>query len=175
MSIGIQPYDDHGAMAVFSDLDAHDLMEAQLVRGPVAVTHLGLWADWRSMRPAWVESYLLTTAPAGGKPFAVAVIANTGQAGVAQAAFLARNHARFARPIAKAAVQMRSYFPRMMDARGIHRIEARCWAGHPTAPRFLASIGFGLDCFMTGFGTDGHASFMQFSTTLVPPATPTGD
>ena len=173
MSIGIQPYDDHGAMAVLRDLDAYDLMEAQLVRGPVAMSHLGLWADWRSMRPAWVEGYLLTTA--GGQPFAVLAIVNTGQAGVAQAAFLARNHVRFARPIAQAAVQMRRSLPVMMATQGIHRIEARCWAGHPTAPRFLASIGFGLDCFMTGFGTDGHASFIQFSTTLVPPVTPTGD
>jgi hypothetical protein len=171
MSIGIQPYDDHGAMVVFSDLDAYDLMEAHLVRGS-AMSHLGLFGDWRSMRPAWIESHVLTTR---GRPFAVLAIANTGQAGVAQAAFLARNHAKFRRAIAEAAVIMRSDLPILMEDRGIHRIEARCWTGHPTAARFLAAIGFDLECFMTGFGPDGRAGFIQFAATLVPPSPPTGD
>jgi hypothetical protein len=171
MAIGIQPYDDHAAMAVFRDLDAHDLMEAHLVRGG-AMSHLGLFADWRSMRPAWIESHVLTT---GTVPFAVLAIANTGQAGVAQAAFLARSHARYRRAIAQAAVIMRHELPILMQERGIHRIEARCWIDHPTAARFLAAVGFELECFMTGFGADGRAGFIQFAATHVPPSPPTGD
>lgn len=171
MSIGIQPYDDHGAMAVFRDLDAHDLMEAHLVRGQT-MGHLGLFADWRAMRPAWVEGHVLTIR---GDPFAVLAIVNTGQAGVAQAAFLARNHARFRPQIAQAAVMMRICLPVLMQDRGIHRIEARCWADHPTAPRFLAALGFEMECVMPGFGADGRACFQQFAATLVPPSPLTED
>lgn len=162
MPIGVRPYDDHGAMAVFRDLDSADLREAMLVRG-ADVTHLGLFAEWRAMRPAWVAGHVLTTRAAGGAPFAVVAIVSTGQAGVAQAAFLARHHAWHRLSIARAGALIRAALPRFCAERGIHRIEARCWAQHPTARRFLDRLGFRLECVMPGFGPDGRADFLQFA------------
>jgi len=158
-AIGIRAYDDHGAMAVFRDLDPHDLAEAQIVRGEDA-THLALFADWRAMRPAWIASHVLT---ARGQPFAVLAVSHTGQAGVAQAAFLSRDHRRFRTAIARAAVMIRAGMPGWAVEHGIRRIEARCWGGHPTAPDFLYAIGFTPECAMSGFGPDGRAEFAQYA------------
>lgn len=165
--IGVQPYDAHGAMAVLSSLDPFDWIEAQMVRGEL-VTHLGLFADWHMMRGAWVASHVLTTRKAGGSPFAVLAISNTGQAGVAQAAFLARDHTRYRLPIARTAILMRAAIGSFCAERGIHRIEARCWADHPTAARFLASIGFVREAIMPGFGPAGEAVFLQFAYVPLP-------
>lgn len=163
--IDVQPYDDHAAMAVFRNLDPHDVIEAEVMRGQSS-SHLALWADWRAMRASWVASYVLSTGrpdQLGQTPFAVVALGNTGQAGVAQGAFLARSHKRFRGPIARAAVVIRHQLPRLCADLGIHRVEARCYAGHPTAQGFLRAIGFECDCAMRGFGADGTATFMQFA------------
>lgn len=163
--IDVQPYDDHGAMAVFRNLDPHDVIEAEVMRGQPS-SHLALWADWRAMRPSWVASYVLRTGrprSATGTPFAVVALGNTGQCGVAQGAFLARSHQEFRGPMARAAVTIRHQMPILCEQLGIHRIEARCHIGHPTAVGFLRSIGFELDCVMNGFGPDGQATFLQYA------------
>ena len=81
-------------------------LEAEVIRGAPS-THLALWADWRMMQAARVESWVAVTA-AGGVPFAVLAVANSGQAGVAEAALLARDHRAFRRPLAALAAMMLS-------------------------------------------------------------------
>lgn len=161
--IDARAYDDMAAMVVFRDLDAHDLQEASLVRG-ARVSHLRLFAEWTAVQANAVLSLVLYTAPdRTGWPFAVLALANTGQAGVAQAALLARNHRRFARSLAEAGVLVRARMPAFCAERGIHRIEARAWSDHPTAPRFLTAMGFRAECAMPGFGASGSHSFVQFA------------
>lgn len=161
--IQTRPYDSQSAYAVLSRLDLSDHIEAELVRGEPA-QGLDLFADWRSMRGAWIGSHVFCTAPAlGAEAFAVGAIVNTGQAGVAQAALLARDHRIFRRPLAELGLQLSWRLPAWCAGRGIHRVEARCWAQHPTAPRFLSMIGFQHEADLPGFGADGRAVFSQFS------------
>lgn len=167
MTIRVRPYDDLSAMAVLSALDAQDQIEAELTRGAPA-SALALFADWRQMEPLRVASHVALTA--GGQPFAVFALANTGQAGVAQAALLARDHRRHRIDLARLAVLIRHAFPRLAAACGIHRIEARSWAGHPTAARLLAAMGFAHECDMTGFGQSGAITFRQFAWIAPAPA-----
>lgn len=163
MNITTRPYDDLAAMAVFRNLDVHDHLEAELVRG-ASTTHLGLFGDWRAMQPHHVLSLVAITAPnRGATPFAVLCLANTGQAGVAQAALLARNHALFRTPLRELVRAMARHLPIEARTRGIHRIEARCWAGHPTASRLLSALGFVPEADLYGFGADGRAVFRQFA------------
>lgn len=161
----IQPraYDELAAMAVFRGLDPHDLLEAQITRGR-SVSHLALFSDWHAMQAHAVLSLVVfTDPPSGAKPFGVLMLGNTGQAGVAQAAFLARDHGRFRRELVQAARAIRMDMPVFCRERGIHRIEARAWAGHPRAPRFLQAIGFQAEAVMPGFGASGAETFIQFA------------
>lgn len=158
--IRVRPFTDLAAMAVFRHLDPSDQLEAELVRGAPAQA-LGLFADWRAAAAGGVLNLVLETA--GATPFAVLALGHTGQAGVAQAALLARDHGRFRRPLAEAAVLIRARMPGWCAERGIHRIEARCWAGHPTAAGLLTGIGFAHEADMPGFGADGAVVFRQFA------------
>lgn len=168
--IQLRAYDPAGALAVMQRLDPADLAEAQLIRGSRA-TGPELFADWHAMQGARVASWMLLTSPArGAVPFALVGVANTGQAGVAQAAFLAREHARFRRELVAAAGLIVAEMPAWCAKAGIWRIEARAWAGHPTAPRFLSALGFACEARMPGFGPDGAATFLQFA--WVAPAAP---
>ncbi len=161
--IQTRPYDELAAVAVFRGLDPHDLLEAQIVRG-VAATHLALFSDWHAMQAHAVLSIVVLTGPVrGAVPFGVLMLGNTGQAGVAQAAFLARDHFRFRRELVQAARAIRAEMPRFCRARGINRIEARAWAGHPRAHRFLGAIGFEAEAIMHGFGAQGAEAFIQFA------------
>lgn len=172
--IQLRPYEDLAAMAVLQRLDPMDRVEAELVRG-AATTHLALFADWRAMQPARVASWVVLTDPSrGSDPFALLAIGNTGQAGVAEAALLARDHGRFRRPLAVLAATLRSEMPGWAMERGIHRIEARCWAGHPTASRLLAAIGFAHEADMPGFGGTGTTVYRQFAW-LSPALSPSPD
>jgi len=165
--ITLAPFDNLGAMAVLSRLDPSDLIEAHLVRG-VHADHLTLFADWRGMQAQAVLSLVLKDDRRGGKPFAVLALSNTGQAGVAQAALLARDHAAHWRALATAALMIRAGLPEYCAEWGIYRIEARCWAGHPSAARFLTHCGFAPETDMPGFGPDGTAIFRQFAW-ITPP------
>lgn len=158
--IEVRPYEDQAAHAVLGFLDIHDHIEAELVRGQAA-GGLALFADWRAMRGAWVAGHVFATRQ--GQPFAVGAIVNTGQAGVASAALLARDHSRFRRPLAALALRIAAELPAFCRRNGIHRVEARCWAGHPTAPRLLHALGFTPEARLPGFGADGSAEFLQFA------------
>lgn len=160
--IQLRPWEDMAAAAVFRALDPSDLLEAELVRG-AAVGHLALWADWRSIEPLRLASFVALTA--GGNPFAVFGLVHTGQAGVASAALLARDHRVFRRPLAQLAVILRDAFPGHCRERGVHRVEARSWSAHPTAPRLLAALGFRAEARMPGFGPDGATEFTQWAWT----------
>jgi hypothetical protein len=161
--IQVRAYDPAGALAVMQRLDPADLAEARLTRGQAA-TGAELFADWHAMQGARVASWMLLTSPArGAVPFALVAVANTGQAGVAQAAFLARDHRRFRRELVMAAGLIAHDMPAWCTDAGIWRIEARAWAGHPSAARFLAAIGFDLEAHMPGFGPNGAETFLQFA------------
>jgi hypothetical protein len=158
-----RPYSDDAALAVLNRLDPSDHLEAEIVRG-TAASGYAIWADWRASQGIRVDSRVFFTGPErGAVPFAVGCLTHTGQAGVAGAAFLARDHRAFRRPIAVAAQMIRQHLPGLCAEMGVHRIEARCWAGHPTAPQFLALMGFARDAAMPGFGWDGAQTFLQFS------------
>lgn len=159
MAVTVRPFDPMACLSVFRLMDPHDHIEAELVRGQ-AVNGIELWADWRAIEGFRVLSFM---AQDGGTPFAVFGLVNTGQAGVAAGALLARSHERFRLPLARLGVMIRTALPDEAAARGIHRIEARCWAGHPTAARLLTALGFAHECDMPGFGRDGHAVYRQFA------------
>lgn len=167
MPLSLRPYEDLAALAVFQRLDPSDHREAEVTRG-AAATPLALWADWRAMQPACVISVIAFD---DDTPFAALALGNTGQGGVAQAALLARDHARFRRPLRALASRIRLHMPREAHHRGIWRIEARCWAGHPTAARLLSLLGFAHECRMPGFGRGQH-DFHQFAWTRRPPSDP---
>lgn len=165
--IQARPFTSLAAMAVFRQLDANDQLEAELVRG--APTHaLDLFADWRGAARGCLVNLVIETG--GGTPFAVLALAHTGVAGVAEAALLARDHARFRRQLAELAVMIRARMPGWCRENGVRRVEARCHASHPTAPRLLRNLGFVLEAPMFGFGGHGRATFLQFAATF--PADP---
>lgn len=154
---------DLAAFEVFKHLDPHDHREAEMARG-IAQTHLSLFADWRAVLGQMVFARVISERRTGAEhPFAVLGLTYTGLAGVAEAAFLARDHARYHRQVAAAALLIRAQLPTVAPALGIHRIEARCWAGHPTAATFLKHIGFSHEVDQRGFGTSGAETFRLFA------------
>lgn len=163
MQIDVRPYDDQSAMAVFRRLDVEDRIEAEIVRG-AGVTHLQLFAEWRQLQPVAVISRIAT---ANGVPIALFQLVNTGQAGVAAAAFLACDHRRHRRALALIGAAIRAGLPGFAADAGIRRIEARAWSAHPTASQFLTALGFWPECDMPGF-PGGHV-FRQFAWYGVPP------
>jgi hypothetical protein len=168
--IDLRHYEDLAAMAVLQALDPNDRIEAELIRG-AATTHLALFADWRAVQPVRVGSWVIhTSADRGAKPFALLALCNSGQAGVAEAALLARNHRVFRRQLALLAAVIRAEMPAFCARAGIHRIEARCWAGHPTAARLLSALGFTHEADMPGFGPGGTVTYRQFA--WISPAIP---
>ncbi|MEX0306040.1 MAG: hypothetical protein AB3N12_01525 [Ruegeria sp.] len=162
--IKAQHYNEHLAMSVLSNLDPHDLIEAQLIRGTYT-SHLALFSDWHACQPQAVLSLVLRDETRASQPFAVVTLHSTGQAGVAQAALLARNHKRHRRALAVACRQIREDMPDFCMQYGIHRVEARAHAGHPRASQFLTLCGFTHETDMPGFGADGRATFRQFAWT----------
>lgn len=174
--IRVRPFEDMAAMAVFRQIDIHDHMEAELVRG-VSYTTLGLFAEWRMAQAQGPLSLIAGCGPAE-RPFALFCLGNTGQAGVAQGALLAAHHDRHRIPLARLALAIRDKMPAFAAETGIHRIEARCWAGHPTAARLLAGMGFAHEADLPGFGPGGAHTFRQFAWTkpdkpdTAPPAQP---
>lgn len=157
--IEARPFEDLAAMAVLSRLDVADQLEAELTRGASA-TALSLFADWRAMEAYRAASFI---AFSRGRPFAMFALANTGQSGVASAALLACDHARHRRALAELALTIRNTMPDFCIERGIHRIEARAWADHPTASNLLIALGFHPECDMPGFGLTGQITFRQFA------------
>lgn len=163
MTYQLRPYDDLSAMAVLSALDAGDQREVELVRGRTT-GHLALFADWRGVEAARVASYVALTA--SGTPFAIFGLMNSGIAGVALAALLARDHRRYRRALGALALDIRRELPWFCQSLGIHRVEARSWFDHPTAAGLLRALGFCEECDMPGFGPAGRAIFTQFALTI---------
>lgn len=158
----VRPYEDLAAHAVLSRLDPVDLLEAGVTRGR-ATTGLELFADWRAANAFRLASWVVFTG--AGDPFALVGLSHTGQAGVAGAALLARDHARYRRSLAQAALLMRRQMPVFAAEHRVRRIEARAWATHPTACDMLFSIGFYPEAIMAGFGPDGMDCFVQYAWT----------
>jgi hypothetical protein len=159
--ISLGAYDPAAALIVFRDLDPCDLMEAQVMRGSAA--HFAkLMAEWDAVQASAPLSLILKQ---GGIPFGVLLVGNTGQAGVGQAALLARNHRRFRRGLWAAGRAIAQDMPAWCDDRGVHRIEARAWSGHPRAGVFLRLCGFRLEVAMPGFGATGAETFHQYAWT----------
>lgn len=161
--IDVRPYDDLAAMAVLQRLDPADHLEAEISRGTPA-TPLALFADWRACQPFRVVSHIAFTAPSrGGHPFALFGVQATGFGGVYEAALLARDHARFRRPLAELVLAIRRALPEWADRHDVRRLTARSWADHPTAARLLGAIGFAHECDMPGYGASGAVTFRQFA------------
>lgn len=170
--IDLRPYSDEACHAVMCDLDPWDWLEVEATRGE-RVTALGLFADWRALQAARLESWAVHS-PAG-RPFALVALVAGGQRGVAGAAMVARPHDRWRRPLAEVALAIRARMPEFAASRGIHRIEARAWSRHPTAARFLSATGFRLETRLPGFGADGCETFLQFAWTTAGVPTPAPD
>lgn len=163
MRIQSTPFENFAALAVMRDLDPQDFLEAQIARGGVA-DFLDFWADWRAAQP-WAALSLVLKSEAG-TPFALLAVARIpGLAGFAQAALVSRPHRRWRRELVQAAKDIRAGLPGWADDAGLTRIEARCWAGHPTAAGFLSACGFHQEAALRGFGPDGAAIFLQFAWT----------
>lgn len=155
----VLPYEDLAAKAVIDRLDPADHLECELVRG-MASTPLAIWADWRAIQAFRIASFVAVT---GETPFAIFGLSQTGQAGVAGAALLARDHAAFRLPLARLALRIRTELPGYIADRGVNRIEARSWADHPTAGGLLRGLGFTSECEMRGFGLTGDVTFRQWA------------
>lgn len=163
MPVTSDPFSDLAAFQVFKMLDPMDHMEAELARG-CDLTHLALFADWRAAEPVRVLSLVLSERRGSDKrPFAVLGLNRTSHAGVVEAAFLSRDHRVNRRAIAEAALLIRDGIKAFADQLGLHRIEARCWADHASASRFLVSLGFRHECDMPGYGVDGAVTFRLFA------------
>lgn len=161
--IRLAPFDALAAYAVLRDLDGDDLLEVAMMRGQ-QVQPLDLFTEWNMAQGQAALSMILKSH--AGTPFAVLVVlAAPGAAGMAHAALLSRPHRRWWRGLAQAAVLIRRDMPGWADQVGLRRIEARSWAGHPRAGRFLSACGFSIEATMGGFGPDGGAVFHQFAWT----------
>lgn len=163
--IDVSPWDNRAGMVVLAQLDPADWREAQLIRAGGGMDHLDVFADWRAVQAGALVSVILRDKTRGGDPFAVLCLGHTGQAGVAQAALLARRHDRFRRALAAAGLRIRRDMPKFCREAGVRRVEARCWAGHPRAGRFLTACGFVHEVEMAGFGGDEPATFNQYAWT----------
>jgi RimJ/RimL family protein N-acetyltransferase len=156
----LRAWTPEAAISVFRWLDPSDYMEACVVRGVTHASHLDLFADWRAAQAGSVLSLILFW---NDRPFAVLALGNTGQYGVAQGAFLARDHTTYRRGIASAAGRIRRELVEYCTTVGIRRIEARSWDRHPRAAAFLTAVGFHAEQTMDGFGPDGTSRFVQFT------------
>lgn len=154
---------DLPAFEVFKHLDPNDHREAEVARG-IDQTHLSLFADWRAALGQMVLARVISERRASAEhPFALLGLTYTGLAGVAEAAFLSRDHALYRRQVAVAAILIRETLPTIAQQLGLHRIEARCWAKHPTAAQFLDAIGFAHETDQLGFGVTGAETFRLFA------------
>lgn len=154
-----QPWTNSAALAVFRDLDQDDAAEAIIARGK-SCDALQLWAEWWLTQRQAALSLVLHSR--GGTPFAVLSVVPM-RAGVAQAALLARRHHVYRGDLLRAGAAIRSALPDWAATHGIRRIEARSWAGHPRASRFLALCGFRFEARLDGYGPDGSAMFCQYA------------
>lgn len=165
--IRIQPWSDDAALAILRDLDVNDALEAALWRGGDAEP-LSLWADWRMAGPGSLIA-AATRQLGAWAPFALMALTPTGAAGVASAALMARDHARWRPELIELARHWRETLPGYCAERGVTRCECRSWVGHPTAARLLRHIGFRFEARLAGFG-GGAIVFDQYAWTAPNPS-----
>lgn len=165
MKIIADPYTDPRALEVFTGLDADDLAETSQYLGQ-PMDRMGLFALWRAGEGSALRlgSFVLSARDQSGiRPVAVLSVSMSGIAGVGEAALVARDHGENRRALVAIARHVREALPDFARDHNLRRIEARSWAGHPTASRFLEAIGFKCECDMQGFGPDGTATFRLFA------------
>ena len=163
--VTVDTWTDAAGFDVLANLDAHDLAEAEVGLGVAGLPAVTLFAEWRAAAAGALLSVVVGErwSASSVQPFAVLALRHAGVAGVAQAAFLARDHRLFHRPLAEAALRIRDGMPDFARETGLTRIEARCWAAHPTAAGFLAAVGFQHEADLNGFGASGAETFRQFA------------
>ena len=164
MPITLRPFTDQISFNVFQGLDPMDVLEAEIVRGGGVASGAALWADWRSIERGRVISHVVCDKDTD-QPFAVVGLAHTGESRVAQAALLSKQHSKYRRQLLELAIVIRKMLPTVTEQLGIHRVECRCWADHPTAAGVLTLVGFHQEAVMQGFGAGGRTSFLQFAWT----------
>ncbi|SDW15693.1 hypothetical protein SAMN05444336_101269 [Albimonas donghaensis] len=161
--LSMEPLAPAPALAVLTDLDAHDRMEAAFTLG----SHFDAGDALRQLICQEAAGGLFFTvwrhAPEGGAlPFALVGFSPVYMPGCFAGALLARDHRRWRRPLAQLAAAMRADLPAWAQARGVARIEARCWSSHPTAPALLTAIGFAREATVPRF-IDDPAPLQQFA------------
>ena len=163
--ITVDLWTDAAGFDVLASLDRHDIAEVEAGLGRAGLAAVTLFAEWRAAAAGAMLSVVVSEewSPISKQPFAVLALRRAGVAGVAEAAFLARDHRLFHRPIVEAALRIRDGMPDYAERAGLNRIEARCWASHPTAARFLAAVGFQHEADLNGFGATGAETFRQFA------------
>lgn len=159
----LEPFNPADALSVFSDLDENDMLEAQLTRGDAADPY-DLLAGWMALEAQGAVCFIGDIdLPYEGPPIAVLALAPGSTPGLGHAAMLARDHKKWKRALVPLVRIIRDRLPAVAATMGFHRIEARSWAGHPTAATLLRATGFELEARMTGFGQSGEINFNQWA------------
>lgn len=158
--IRLAPFSNAAGWAVLTRLDLDDALEAAAYDGH-PVDAFTLLRDWQTGHAAAQLSQVACTS--AGTPFALILVAPTGQAGVSQAALLSRDHRQFGPHLARLAVLIRDGIDAWSEQVGVRRIEARSHADHPRADRLLRFCGFDLEARLPGFGASGDETFHQYA------------
>ncbi len=170
--VTIEPFNPALARCVLSDLDENDRLEAQLMRGDMAGGY-DLLTDWMMIQRQGAACFIGYCDDPEPSPIAVLAIVPDTVPGLGHVAMLARDHRRWKRQLVSLVRQIRRRLPVQAQHMGLHRLEARSWVGHPTAPTLLRAIGFTPDATMTGFGFSGEIRLRQWSwlADYIPPIT----
>jgi len=159
--VKLSPFDPARALTVLSGLDDNDQLEAQIMRGDPAESY-DLLTDWLLLARQGAACYVGEALPPISAPFAVLALVPGTTPGLGYAAMLARDHHFWKRALVPLVRLIRHDLPPVAAHMGLHRIEARSWAGHPTAATLLRAIGFTREAEMTGFGYGGEMNLDQW-------------
>ncbi len=158
LPVTLEPFTPEAALQVLTKLDEMDQFEAQLMRGDEADSY-ELLAGWMALRQQGAACFVGVV---DGQPIAVMAIVPGVTPGLGHAAMLACDHKQWKRGLVALVRLIRDGFPAQARVMGLHRIEARSWAGHPTAPSLLRAIGFELEAHMVGLGQSGEVNLKQW-------------
>ena len=146
------------AMDVLGHLDYSDWWEATLALGREPDGDLLVRELLRREAEGAHAFVVWKHNPGGGAtPFAVLAVVQLVAQGVGSACLLSKNHLMWPGPLRMLAYALRRDLPAWAAAHGFHRLEARSWAAHPSAPRLLRAIGFEREARMPGFAANGEA------------------
>ncbi|MEO0681136.1 MAG: hypothetical protein AAF192_12055 [Pseudomonadota bacterium] len=143
-------------MAVLADLDPADRREADMEGLPAADPEAlaqGFCAATAGGGMVWVVWH----APdgRGADPFAICAMGPAQGPRCAHVGFVSRPRSQFRRPLGCLGVWLRRSLPAAARTRGARRLEARCWAEHPTGPGWLQALGFAREGVLRGYGLGG--------------------